>query len=249
MIGVFDSGVGGLCACKELRRLLPEANLAFLADRKNAPYGTKTKDALIRLVKKDICRLRDFGADRILIACCTASAIYNELDEESRRIAIPIIAPTARLLAKRGSRKSGEYRIAVIATDRTVKEKAFSKAIINAFISLENPSFANNYLQRVNVFEIPAQRLVSLVESGNVDGALTEEGRIYLDRLTERLRRLSPDALVLGCTHFTHLIREFTPRMPGTEIFSPALIGAQEAYEIMKENEEAVSEGGRCFYL
>ena len=82
MIGVFDSGVGGYCAFRELRRLLPREDMVYLADRKNAPYGTKSEDEIIAFTKANIKRLREIGARKILIACCTASSVYNSLDEE-----------------------------------------------------------------------------------------------------------------------------------------------------------------------
>ena len=62
MIGIFDSGVGGLAAYKEVRRLAPQADIVYLADRKNAPYGTKGREELIKLVNKDVSRLREMGA-------------------------------------------------------------------------------------------------------------------------------------------------------------------------------------------
>ena len=73
MLGVFDSGVGGLAALRELRRLLPFEDMIYLADKENAPYGTKTEDELVALVREDVKRLRELGAEKILMACCTAS--------------------------------------------------------------------------------------------------------------------------------------------------------------------------------
>ena len=68
MIGVFDSGDGGLCTVENIRRIAPKSDICFLADRKNAPYGTKGKDELIRLVSADISKLRRAGAEKILMA-------------------------------------------------------------------------------------------------------------------------------------------------------------------------------------
>ena len=76
MIGVFDSGNGGLITVEKIRELSADADICFLADRENAPYGTKSKNEIISLSKRNIKRLRDAGADKILIACCTASAVY-----------------------------------------------------------------------------------------------------------------------------------------------------------------------------
>jgi hypothetical protein len=67
LIGVLDSGAGGITAVRELRKLLPYADVLFLPDRKNAPYGTKTKNELIPLVERDIEILLSRGADTVLI--------------------------------------------------------------------------------------------------------------------------------------------------------------------------------------
>ena len=81
MIGVFDSGDGGLLAVEKIRERSPECDLIFLADRENAPYGTKSRTEIIRITKRNIKRLKELGASRILIACCTASSVYGELSE------------------------------------------------------------------------------------------------------------------------------------------------------------------------
>ena len=70
MIGVFDSGVGGLTAVREIRLIDKYADVAFYPDRKNAPYGTKSAEELIPLVERDIRLLLDRGADAVLMACC-----------------------------------------------------------------------------------------------------------------------------------------------------------------------------------
>ena len=71
MIGIFDSGRGGIASLTVVKKLLPRVDIAYLADRKNAPYGTKSERELKLLVRRDIARLRELGAEKILIACCT----------------------------------------------------------------------------------------------------------------------------------------------------------------------------------
>ena len=118
MIGIFDSGVGGLNAYYELKRLLPDEDFIYLSDRKNAPYGTKSEDEIIALTRADIKRLKNAGARKILIACCTASSIHHKLDDEERQISLPIITPAAEIAAKSAK------RILVIATEHTAKSSA-----------------------------------------------------------------------------------------------------------------------------
>ena len=130
MIGIFDSGVGGLSAYRELRLLLPRCDIIYLADRRNAPYGTKTKDELIKLVKHDILQLKNMGAEKILVACCTASTVVPHLDFEERRCVLPIIFPAARVAARLA-------RVTVIATEHTARSSAFIVAV--TVIGLERP--------------------------------------------------------------------------------------------------------------
>lgn len=223
MIGVFDSGVGGLCAYYQLRRLLPRQDIVYLADRKNAPYGTKSRDELIALTKNDIKRLSDMGAQRILIACCTASSVYPFLDKEERDICLPIITPAAILASE-------FQRVLVIATEGTVNCSAFSKEI--------------SKFSHTEVLENPEQELVSLVESGNRDGHIDEKCSHSMDKIKILANKFEAQALILGCTHFSHLENEFKRLLPNMAIISPAREGAIALAEQIKNK----NENGRTVY-
>ena len=123
MIGIFDSGRGGVAVARELLSLCPECDVLLLADRKNLPYGTKSDRELIPIVKENLKRLCSFGADAMLIGCCTASSIYTRYLEPSLRV-IPIIDPTARRAAE-----VTDGKICVIATRSTVLSHAFKNAL------------------------------------------------------------------------------------------------------------------------
>ena len=202
MIGVLDSGRGGLVAYKELRRLMPRVDITYLADRKNAPYGNKRPDEILRLTECGIRRLSDLGCEIILIACCTASSLHYLLPEELQNISIPIITPTARLC--RDSRS-----VLVIATEHTVKSGAFSKEI--------------KRFSAANVREIPMQPLVSLIEWGR-------DTKCAINEIVETCEGC--DTLILGCTHFSHLYDDLRARLPKVKILSPAHIGANEVRKI-----------------
>ena len=226
MIGIFDSGVGGLSSFSELRRLLPRADMIYLADRRNSPYGTKRKDELLALVKEDIRRLRALGADHVLVACCTASTVCPLLSREEARGILPIIDLTAEHLSVSGAKK-----VTVIATRHTARARAFSEAITRL-----DPT--------VSVTELEAQELVGLVEGGARDGNLKKEASDYLDSLTEKIKKLRPDALVLGCTHFSHLEREISARLPRAVTVSPARLGALALRDRLGGKSENEKEAG-----
>ena len=226
MLGIFDSGVGGLTALREIKRISPETDVCFLQDRQNAPYGTKTELEIVSLVKKNIKTLLDFGAKKVLMACCTASTVYESLTEIERKIAVPIIDFAAEASVK----ISKNARIGVIATERTVKSRAFTKSI-------------KKLAPKAEVFELATQSFVALVEGGGRDFNLDENQRRIIENSLTPLKNKNIDSLILGCTHFPHIRREIE-RVIGVETVNPSEICAKE---ILKS--DVFSRNGRCIYL
>ena len=226
MIGVFDSGVGGLTALAELRRLLPRTDMIYLADREHAPYGTKSEEEILSLAENCIKRLITAGAEKILIACCTASTLHSRLTEGARGITTPIIAPAARA-AQRVSRG----KIAVIATEATVRSHAFRRELLS--------------IGECEVTEHAAQELVAMVESGASDqNPLSSEEKSTLSRLLEPIEASRADTLILGCTHFPHLRGHIAAMLPEVKLISPSREGA---LEIARSTEDRG--GGRTIFL
>ena len=187
MIGIFDSGAGGLCSLAELRRLSPRADIVYLADRKNAPYGTKSREELTELVKCDIERLLHEGCDRVLMACCTASTVYELLPDEYRAVSVPIIEPTARESVMLSKSK----RIGILSTEATKKSGAFVEKILK-------------YEPTAVTVCASAPELVALAESGERDGALSESGLLTVKKSVSAFAGSGIDTLILGCTHFAY---------------------------------------------
>ncbi len=183
-LGIFDSGEGGRNLVRHLKARDPMLDTIFLCDRARAPYGVKSRDELKDIVKSDIHTLRAAGADRILIACCTACTVYNELDREQRRIATPIITPTA-VAARRASDRG---RVAVIATRATVSSHTFKGVLGKACVA-----------------EIEAQPLVKMIDRGACDESVDADAVKFIELLLLPLKDTGADTLVLGCTHFSSL--------------------------------------------
>lgn len=223
MIGVFDSGVGGLCAFGQLRRAEQRENMLYLADRANAPYGTKNEDEILEFTRKNIRLLSSLGCRRVLIACCSASSVWHRLDAAEREISTPIIRPAARLAASLGG------RVTVIATEHTVRMSAFASEI--------------GALSRIPVTEMGEQGLVALVEAGNRDGHVDGVCQEYLRDMTDRILMTGCDTLILGCTHFSHLMGEISGRLPGVRIISPAHVGAVEMMKKISPRRESGAVG------
>ena len=229
MIGVFDSGAGGVSAVLELSGLLPRENIVFLADRKNAPYGTKSEAELLRLIRQNIRRLTRMGAGRILIACCTASALWQKLPEEERRITLPIITLTVESIPRETK------RVAVIATEYTVKSHAFGNAI-------------KKLRPDIQVAEMPLQSLVRKVEIHRQDQGNSRLESLILPellRVDDLIKSTLADSLILGCTHFSWLESILKKRYPHLTILNPARLGA---IRLATELSEQKGEQGRVVY-
>lgn len=223
MIGIFDSGVGGLCAYRRLRELMPREDIVYLADRRNAPYGRKTPEEILSFTKENIRRLSSYGAEQILIACCSASSVYDRLTSAERQIATPIIRPTARLCRD-------FKRVAVIATSHTARVGVFKREI--------------GMISQAEVFEMATQELVEMVEGGCRDGKIHRKCKQLLEKIAKWAAEINADALILGCTHFSHLEGEIARLNKNLKIISPARVGAEE----IALCHTASREGGRVIY-
>ena len=199
MLGILDSGIGGYSSLREIRRLCDRVDIVYLADYKNAPYGVKDERTLVPIVSENIERLLSLGCERVLIACCTASAMHKHLRWELAERSTEIISPTVKEISK-----SGASRVTLIATERTVMSSAFDS--VSRFASLT---------------KISAQPLVSIVERG----AWEDE---YISALVGRIRESTPDTLILGCTHFSYIEKRLRQELPNINIVSPATLGARE---------------------
>ena len=216
MIGIFDSGRGGIASLGYVRKMLPRVDIAYLADRKNSPYGTKQKGELISLVREDIRRLLELGAEKILIACCTASTVHGMLPKEYRDISVPIISPTAKVAAGLTENR----KITVIATEATVRSGAFSAEIKKTDSSSK-------------VYSIPCQRLVGLIEGRFSNEAIEAE----ISEICKKTNALGTDTLILGCTHFSHVRGIFEKRLKSVKTVDSAAIGALEIINGIKTEE------------
>lgn len=225
MIGVFDSGVGGLFALAELRRLSPTADIAYFADRENAPYGTKSREQLISLVKSDVERLVIAGCDKVLMACCTASTVYELLPEEYRAVSVPIISS----VAKESVVVSKHKNIGIVSTEATKKSGAFEREI-------------KKYEPQASVRCIAAPELVALAERGECDKNLSFDGLLTVKKSVSGFLESGIDTLILGCTHFAYFENKIKDILR-VSVINSARIGACVMQKFASEGD------GRTFYL
>lgn len=190
-IGVFDSGIGGITVLKALRKRLPHENLVYLGDMARLPYGTKSAETVTAYSLQTTKHLLTHDVKMIVIACNTASSVA--LEPLKKALAplpvIGVIEPGAE--AAVAASKTG--RIAVLATEATVRVGAYVRAI-------------HKRAPKAHVIQEPCGLFVTLAEEGWVSGDVVEAtAKRYLAPLFKR--KASPDTIVLGCTHFPVLAR------------------------------------------
>ena len=184
-IGVFDSGLGGLTAVRELRHLLPGEDIVYFGDTGRVPYGSRSKDTIIKYAQQDVAFLRTFDLKAIMIACGTVST--TALDLLSAENPIPILGvvePAA--VAAAGSTRNG--KIGLIATQASIRSGAYER-----YIARENPE--------AQVFAKACPLFVPLVENGRIHRGDVVIETVVAEYLTP-LKEAGVDTLVLGCTHY-----------------------------------------------
>lgn len=187
-IGVFDSGLGGLTAVKELTRIMPHEDIIYFGDTGRVPYGTKGRDTIIKYASQDIRFLLGFDVKAIIIACGSVSS--NAINEAAAVSPVPILDVLNPAVAAAAS-KTKNGRIGVIGTSATIRSGSFEKEILSI-------------MPNASVISRPCPMFVPLVENGYFrrgSEAATIIAHEYLDDLKTKI-----DTLILGCTHYPLLI-------------------------------------------
>jgi glutamate racemase len=186
-IGVFDSGFGGLTVLRALLPLIPHAHYIFLGDTARLPYGSKSRETVARYAVSSAKFLHAQGADLLVIACNTATALA--LPDIQQALPIPVIGvvePGAEAALASSSFPDGPNHVLVLATQATVQSRAYTHAL--SALGLE-------------ACEKACPLLVPLVEEGWTNHSVTDDVlKIYL---TEALAAApATQTLLLGCTHY-----------------------------------------------
>jgi glutamate racemase len=196
-IGIFDSGVGGLTVFREIARVLPHHPLIYLGDSARVPYGTKSAETVTRYTLQAAAHLIDRGIGMLVVACNTATAAALPSLQSSLTIpVIGVVEPGARAAVERT-----RGRVGVIATEGTVRSKAYTRAIHALDPNIE-------------VIESAAPLFVSLAEEGWANTHVAREvAEIYLSPLLDA----NIDTLVLGCTHYP-ILRDTIEHVIGDKV-------------------------------
>lgn len=206
MIGIFDSGVGGLTALWELRRLRPDLDIVYFGDTAHVPYGTRSPEMIRRFAGEAVGFLSGLGAEAILVACGTVSSVaLPALSEHTGCPLFGVVEPAAEV----AYRVSKNKKIGILATEATVGSGAFDRAL--------------RRLGPVVTRSLACPLFVSLAENG-FTAPDDPVARAAAEHYLAPLRESALDTLILGCTHFPLLAAHIHRVLPGVR-----LIGAGEA--------------------
>ena len=182
-IGVFDSGIGGLTVVQEITRLLPNEQIVYFGDTARVPYGTKSRESVVRFSKENTNVLLKHNVKIVVVACNTSTSwALSVLRREYKLPIIGVIEPGSR----RAVESSKKGKIGVIATQSTVASGKYEETILRM-----NP--------KAVVFQKACPLFVSLVEEGWLDHRVTES---VAEEYLAPIRKAGIDTLILGCTHY-----------------------------------------------
>lgn len=199
-VAFFDSGLGGISVLRAARRALPRENYLYYGDSKNAPYGEKTPEEILRLSEAVMARVLDMGAKAVVIACNTATGVaVDRLRKEYPEVPILGVEPAVKPAAEAFPRGT----VLVMATPACLEGARFAELLQRA-------------AGGARVVPVPCGGLMEFVERGEIEGP---DLRAYLREKLRPYEMERADAVVLGCTHYPFLrkaIREAFP--PGTAL-------------------------------
>ena len=206
IIGVFDSGLGGLTVLKNFLKLLPEYNYLYLGDNARLPYGEKSSETIYEYSRQALSFLFDSGCNLVIIACNTASAqALRKLQQEyliknhpNKRV-LGVIRPLAEEVLKKKKKVVG-----VIGTRSTINSKAYIKEV-------------QSIDEEIKIEQVATPLLVPLIENA---WHKKPETKMILKKYLRRLKDKKISMLILACTHYPFLIKDIR-RICGKNIEVP----------------------------
>ena len=214
MIGLFDSGSGGLSVLREIVRLLPDEKYVYYSDNAHCPYGEKSPEYIRERCREIVRLLLDKGADIIVVACNTATAAAIQVLREEFPVRFIGMEPAVKPAAL-GTRTGV---VGVLATAGTLKGSKYLTT-------------KGNFEDGCTIVEHVGQGFVELVENGNLEGEAAED---VVRSSLQPLLDAGADTIVLGCTHYPFLLPVLRKLAgPGVRFIDPAPAVARHLIYVM----------------
>ncbi len=218
MLGIFDSGLGGLTVLRAVRARLPHEDIVYFADQAHAPYGDRGDDDLAGLFANALRHLEDAGVHAVVMGCNTSCAVASRLGWP-RAARVPILDLIASAAAAIASDTTLQ-RVGVVATAATARSGAYGNAI-------------RARAPHLRVSEVAAPELVPLIEAGITRGPDIEAS---VARACAKIGDV--DAVVLACTHFPLADATFAAVLgPDVHRIDPAVVQAERATDVARGGE------------
>ena len=216
-IGVFDSGLGGLTVLKEITKILPNENIVYFGDTARVPYGSRSKETIIKYTFQAINFLISQNVKAIVIACNTATA--RSLSEANDKYELPILG-VIEAGAKTVVNSTNNKIVGVIGTEGTIRSKAYNKEI-------------EKLDKDIKIIDKACPLFVPIVEEG---WANSDIATLTAKRYLEELMKENIDSLVLGCTHYP-LLKRTIGEVVGerVKLVNPAKETSQDLKKILEE--------------
>lgn len=227
MIGVYDSGVGGLSVWKELVRQMPEQDYIYVADSANCPYGEKSPAYIVERADRISEFLVSEGVAAIVVACNTATAAAIKYLRS--KFPVPFVGMEPAVKPAAIASRTGV--VGVLATANTFKGSLYRDTVMK-------------YASGIKIVEKVGRGLVEAVEKGEVPYGLIRE-------YVESMKAQGADVIVLGCTHFPFLEKEIALAAgPSVRIINPAPAVARQTARVLRNLDAAkqACSGTRVFY-
>jgi len=199
-IGVFDSGLGGLTAVRELARIMPEEDLVYFGDTGRVPYGSRSRETIISYARQDVAFLNTFDPKAIVIACGTVST--TALEVLQRDSALPIFG-VVESAARAAARLTRNGKVGLMGTEASIGSGAYERALAALAPKAEVTARA-------------CPLLVPLVENGRYAPGDTVAETVVAEYLSD-MKDKAVDTLVLGCTHYP-LLRPIISAYMGEDV-------------------------------
>jgi len=234
-IGIFDSGLGGLTAVKQLSKILPHENIIYFGDTGRVPYGNRSKETITKYALQDARFLLEYDVKMIIAACGTASSVAVDLEAQLPVLYTGVVAPTAFAAAYSTKNK----RIGVLGTSATINSHSYSQQLKRRDNTL-------------TVFEQSCPLFVPMVENGVIQED-DDIVRLIVEKYLKNVKQQEVDTVVLGCTHYPLLKKSISLYMGnGVTLIDSGKETAVYASKLLLENHLLNTEGrpgDRSFFV
>jgi len=234
-VGIFDSGLGGLTVARAIVDTLPEIDMIYFGDTARTPYGSKSRETVIRYACENTDFLIQKGAELIVMACNTAASVATTVLRNNYDLPIfEVITPAASLVASMKNSKS----VGIIGTRATINSNVYTEKIADL-----RPD--------ISVHAIPCPLLVPLVEEGWIH---KPETKMIVKKYLHPLKVRQIDTLILACTHYP-ILKPIIQKKIGrrVKVIDSAQAVAQQLLSYFKEKEvspkETMKQGAFQFYV